>query len=123
MVPKGSRCSPRCRISAYTTVLAVYPEIENQRWDFADSSGNAAIDFAAIYQEYYRESRVPDLFDELVAQLEEIVNSGEIDSLQAIKALEKLILTIRKIAVGISFRLAVRGNSRRCFLEIMDSNC
>lgn len=91
---------PDAGFQVLQTVLAVHPEIESQTWNFADSSANAAIDFAAIYQEHYRESRVPDLFDELIAQLEEIVRSGEIDSLQAIKKLENLILTIRKNTRG-----------------------
>lgn len=78
------------------TILAINSEIENQSWDFASSEMNVAIDFAAIYQQYYRDSRVPELFEELVAQLQEIVDSGEIDSLQSIRALEKLIVTIRK---------------------------
>lgn len=83
-------------LQVFQTILAVNSEIENQSWDFADSEANIAIDFAAIYQQYYRDSRVPELFEELVTQLQEIVDSCEIDSLQAIKALEKLVVTIKK---------------------------
>jgi methyl-accepting chemotaxis protein len=96
-VKKGQ---PDAGLQIFQTILSVHAEIENQKWDFADSSANSAIDFAAIYQEYYRDSRVPALFDELVAHLEALVGSGEIDSLQAIKALEKLIFTIKRNSRG-----------------------
>lgn len=82
------------------SIIAAYPDIERQKWDFTDSSTNIAINFTAIYNEYYKNSRVPELFDELVAQLEQIIQSGEIDSLQTIKAIEKLIATIKKNSRG-----------------------
>ncbi|MHC4877759.1 MAG: hypothetical protein ACYTGL_14785 [Planctomycetota bacterium] len=91
---------PDAGLQTINTILQLTPEIESQTWDFGDSAANAAIDFAAIYREYYRGSRVPELFDELVGQLEKIIESGEIDSLTTIKALEKLIATIRKNARG-----------------------
>jgi hypothetical protein len=92
---------PDAGLQVLQTLLDIHGKIEAQTWDFADASSKIlAIDFAAIYQEYYQESRVPQLFDELVAQIEAIVNGGEIDSLQAINALERLILTIRKNARG-----------------------
>jgi hypothetical protein len=97
---KAVAAQPEAGLQVIQTILSVNSEIEKQTWDFAGSSANVAIDFAAIYQEYYRESRVPELFDELVKQLQEIVDSGEIDSLQAIKALEKLIVTIKRNARG-----------------------
>jgi len=87
-------------LQVINTVLKLNSNIESQKWNFADSAANSAIDFAAIYQEYYRSSRVPELFDELVTQLEQIIESGEIDSLTTVKALEKLIATIRKNARG-----------------------
>jgi hypothetical protein len=87
-------------LQVINAVLQLNPSIESQKWNFADSASNSAIDFAAIYQEYYKGSRVPELFDELVTQLQQIIATGEIDSLTTIKALEKLIATIRKNARG-----------------------
>jgi hypothetical protein len=80
-------------------ILHLHPAIEDQKWVFAEASP-AAIDFAAIYEEYYAASRVPELFQELIGHLETIIQSGEIDSIQTIKALEKLIATLRKNARG-----------------------
>jgi hypothetical protein len=85
---KAVAAQPEAGLQVIQTILSVNSEIEKQTWDFAGSSANVAIDFAAIYQEYYRESRVPELFDELVKHL------------QAIKALEKLIVTIKRNARG-----------------------
>ncbi len=96
-----------CGLTVLSTVMELYPRIAAQEWRFGDASPSAGIDFNSIYQEYYRTSRVPDLFDELVGQLEQIINSGEIDSNKTIKALEKLIATIRKNARGDYF--ATRG--------------
>lgn len=108
------------------TILANYSSIEKQTWNFADASANAAINFAAIYQEYYNGSRVPDLFDELVTQLETIINSGEIDSLQATKALEKLVATIKKNSRGDLFSTRGAWEFTQLFfknyaLEILES--
>lgn len=108
------------------TILSLYPDVESQSWDFADSSSNTAINFAEIYSEYYRESRVPELFDELVGHLEEIIESGEIDSLTTIKALEKLVATIKKNARGDYFSTRGAWEFTQLFfknyaIEVLDS--
>lgn len=92
--------SAKAGLTVIQTLLALNRSIENQKWDLANSASNAAIDFASIYNEYYKASRVPELFDELVSHLEEVISSGEIDSIAAIKALEKLIATIKTNARG-----------------------
>ena len=92
--------TPKAGLQLLNTIMDLYPRIESQQWDFADSSSNAAVDFTAVYTEFYRESRVPELFDELVEELNRIVDSGEVDSLQAIKSLERLIATIKRNARG-----------------------
>ena len=82
------------------TIMVLEPQIKNQAWDFTDSASNLAIDFASIYEEYLRDSRIPELFDELVAQLEVLAGSDEIDSRKAVRKLRKLIETIRKNSRG-----------------------
>ncbi len=96
VVPQGADAG----LEILQTIISVSPSIANQEWNFADDSANKAIDFDAIYEEFYSQSRIPELFDELVSQLEQIIETGEIDSLQMIKALEKLIATIRKNSRG-----------------------
>lgn len=92
-------------LTVLNTLLPMHSTIASQKWRFDDNA--PAIDFDAIYQEYYTGSRVPELFDELVGHLETIIKAGEIDSIQTIKALEKLIATIRKNSRGDYF--ATRG--------------
>jgi hypothetical protein len=80
------------------TVFSLIGEMQAQKWNGADLATPGTIDFAAIYKEYYQSSNLPQLFDQLIEQLDQIIQSGEIDSVQTIKALKKLIATIRKNA-------------------------
>src|SRR4051812_39365348 len=67
------------------------PQIIDQQLKFHEQPG---INFAEIYQKHYEASKIPQLFDQLISQLEEVVNSGEIDSVQTIRKLEQLIATV-----------------------------
>jgi hypothetical protein len=98
---------PEAGFKLVEIVLQLNPQIEAQKWDFLESRSSLAIDFAAIYHDYYISSKVPQLFDDLIAHLETIINSGEIDSLHTINALERLLTTVRKNARGDYF--ASRG--------------
>jgi hypothetical protein len=79
------------------TVLQYNPAIDTQRWHF-DEQPEVAVDFSSVYEDAYRTSRASELFDALIAHVEAIVASGAIDSVKTIRALEKLIATIRKNA-------------------------
>ena len=59
-------------------------------------SDKLLLDFATISQDAYLNSTVPRLFDELISELEQIVASGHVVDIRAIRALEDLIGTIRK---------------------------
>jgi hypothetical protein len=83
----------------FEAILRVNPAIESQKWEFPDQSA-LAIDFVGIYQECYLASNAPQLFDDLIEQVKALVESGELDSLQTIRSLEKLIATVRKNARG-----------------------
>lgn len=76
-------------------IVEVQPLIAKHEWNFESDDGQA-IDFPAIYEECYRSSRLPELFDQLVKQLEELIESGEIDSTKSTNALRNLIATIKK---------------------------
>lgn len=77
--------------------IAIAPEMRAQTWDASDADG---IDFAAVYATIYRQSRIQELFDNLASELQQIVDSGEIDGIKAIKTFEALIATIRKNSRG-----------------------
>ena len=91
--------------------------IETQKWNLTEDAPGAAVDFSAIYKEYYSQSRVPALFDELVKHLEEIIHSGEVDSVKMIKALQDLIATIKKNARGDYFSTRGAWEFTRVYLK------
>lgn len=78
--------------------------IERHRWLF-DGSVEQAFDFDAIYEHFKRESRLPELFDQVIKILQEIHDSGEIDSVMMMQALGKVISTIKKSKDGSYFSL------------------
>ena len=51
------------------------------QWAF-DFSDEKPFDFDGLYDRYEAESKIPELFDKLVALLTEIVQSGQIDSVR-----------------------------------------
>lgn len=67
-----------------------------QRWDLEpDDEEGLGVDFADLFNRCVEESRLSELYEELVRQLEAVIASGEIDSLKVIRNLERLIATIR----------------------------
>jgi hypothetical protein len=88
------------------TIIEQYPQILAQRWNFDGNTVIESVDFDAVYTRYYGASRVPELFEELLAKIEQIIDSGEIDSLRVIRSLEKLVATIRRNIRGSYFSTA-----------------
>lgn len=79
-------------------------DMDRHSWKFEDTTP-IAIDFDAIYERYRGESRLPELFDEVVRVLEEIQASGEVDSITMMNALNKVISTIKKCKGGSYFSI------------------
>lgn len=68
-------------------------QILNHTWAFEGKDD--AFDFDSIFEHYRAESRLPELFDEIVKILESIQNSGEVDSVAMMTALGKVIATLK----------------------------
>lgn len=79
-------------------------QLENHRWVF-DEDAAEAFDFDSIFEKHRKESRLPELFDKIVVILEEINDSGAVDSIAIIRALGKVIATIKKSRDGSYFSL------------------
>ncbi|WP_200882488.1 hypothetical protein [Halomonas sp. TG39a] len=79
-------------------------KIKEHRWQF-ENSNEKPFDFDSIYEYYKSESRLPELFDEIISILEEIQSSGEIDSLTMMKSLGKVISTLKQNRDGSYFSL------------------
>lgn len=85
--------------------------IKTHGWVF-DNPSETSFDFDSIFEHYRSESRLTELFDEIIKILEEIEASDEVDSLTMITALDKVIATIKKNKAGSYFAL----NSAWAFL-------
>lgn len=84
-------------------VLATqYVLINNHKWSFTDSA-EAGFNFDKLFEQFRDESRIPELFDELIAQLSKIVSMPDIDSKQIDNALKKLIETLKLNRKGTYF--------------------
>ncbi len=86
------------------SLIAWKPQCDNHRWVFEEED-ESAFDFDAIYERFKGESRLPELFDQVVRTLEEIHASGEVDSVTMLRALGKVISTIKKCKDGSYFSL------------------
>lgn len=84
--------------------MKIYGQAIAHKWDFDAQVGNEAkYDFDEIYQIYRESSDLTKLFDALIKILNEMIGSGEIDSLRAIKSLNELLGTIRQNKDGSYF--------------------
>jgi hypothetical protein len=85
-------------IGMQDAVINAVSAVARQKW--GDIKDDVLIDFGAIYRAEHAASALPTLFDQLISQLEQIVNSGAVDSIKTINSLEKLIAMARKTAGG-----------------------
>lgn len=78
--------------------------IDSHQWVFQEDT-ERPFDFDAIYEHFKKDSRLPELFDSIVKLLEDIQGSGEVDSMAMLKALGKVIATIKRSKDGSYFSL------------------
>ena len=92
-------------------------QLEAHSWVFDEQSDAAAFNFDSIYEHFKNESRIPELFDQIIVILEEIEASGQIDSVTMLGALEKVIATINKGKNGSYFSLNSSWDFLLAFLK------
>ena len=78
--------------------------VKNHKWEFGDPKEDA-FDFDAIFEHYRSESRLPELFEEIVKILEKIKDSEDLDSRLMVKALGRVIATLNKGKAGSYFSI------------------
>ena len=78
--------------------------IKQHKWVFENSS-DAAFDFDSIFQHYKSQSRLSELFDQIIEILEKIQDSGEVDSVSMMSALGKVIATLKQNKEGSYFSI------------------
>ncbi|MCU7795901.1 MAG: hypothetical protein KZQ75_02090 [Candidatus Thiodiazotropha sp. (ex Myrtea spinifera)] len=77
----------------------------NHTWDFDKSSIGNDYNFDVLYQKFKADSKLPELFESMISTLEEMISSGEIDSLTALSNLEQLISVIKQNKDGSYFSI------------------
>ncbi|TBU73323.1 hypothetical protein [Phytopseudomonas daroniae] len=93
-------------VEAYNFLQAIIPLIEPiHNHDWFGSTHKNALDFDAIFEKYKKESRLNELFQEIIRILESILESGEIDSNSMQRALERMISTLRSCKKGSYFHI------------------
>lgn len=86
------------------TLMRHHHEIFSHNWSFQKAQSEVPVKFEEIFKEQYKKSNLEGVFDTLLSKLEEVVGTGEIDSIRAIDALKRLITTIRANARGTYFQ-------------------
>lgn len=84
-------------------LVAQRPNALSHSWSFEKSNIEVDYNFDALYQRFKSESKLSALFENMISTLQKMVESGEIDSLTAIKSLEQLILVIKQNREGSYF--------------------
>lgn len=100
--PFGSSALP----AATAIATQLFPQMLNHDWRFADTD-QSGFDFDQIFEAFREQNRIPELFDEIIGWLQQIVDSGEIDSIRAINELNNMIATLMAARQGSYF--ATRG--------------
>lgn len=88
--------------------LPLKSDIDKHQWDSNYSDGDH-INFDVIYEHYRKESRLHDLFEQIIKSLEQIRDSGEVNSKAMIDSLTKIITTLRNSQDGSFLRFMALG--------------
>jgi hypothetical protein len=72
-------------------------------WNFESNSNSTGYDFDAVFIDSRKNSNLVELFDSMIASLEKMLATGEIDSVRAIEAMQKLIATLSQNKNGSYF--------------------
>lgn len=83
------------------SLMATHDGVEKQDWRFDDDK--VSIDLDSAYREAYEKSKLPELFDQMAAYLQQLIESGEVDSVRAMRSLEQLIALLKKNRKGSYF--------------------
>lgn len=84
--------------------ISLKQAIDQHQWAF-DADTESAFDFDSIFEYFKKTSRLPELFEEIVSLLEQIQSSGAVDSVTMVKALGKVIATMKRCRDGSYFSL------------------
>lgn len=95
-----------------------YHAMDNHEWVF-QSDPEQLPDFDAVFDEYLRAGKIPELFDELVELLQKILACDEFVNRHVEKVLWQLIAALRKNRNGSYFAVLWTWNGVRSYLNFL----
>ena len=105
------------RTHVMTTIAQAWTPLHNYAVKFVDDSSVKPFDFDGVYDKYFKQSKLPQLFDELVEQLDKIIASNELDSRKIAHALTLLAATLKKNRNGSFFSLICTWDFTRSYTK------
>jgi len=88
---------------AMKEVSSIFPLLKHHQWQVGPSEAASGFNFDGVYEKYRDECRIPELFDDMIRCLKEIVTSDQIDSRSALKELNEIIATLQNARNGSYF--------------------
>lgn len=85
----------------------LFPTLQQHQWHIGSEEEALGFDFDAVYEHYRNESKLPELFDQIITCLKEIASNEAVDSVRAIRELNNIIATLHSARNGSYF--ATRG--------------
>jgi len=82
------------------TIAKHWAAMDTQKWEFEE--GPTPFDFDGVYNKYFSQSKIPELFDELIGLLEQVLSETDedgryvINQRHAVETLRTLIATLKK---------------------------
>lgn len=77
--------------------------LNRHKWRLGDTEAATGFDFDAVYNKYKAENRIPELFEEIISALNDIIQSGKIDSVRVLKVLRRVLATLQNAKDGSYF--------------------
>jgi len=99
-------------------LVSEYSTINNYNWKFEEQKVNGFFDFDIIYEQCKKESKIDELFDEIISLLKKIIQNDDIITAKFKDDLERVIATITKHNNASYFAL----HGMKDFLELLLKN-
>jgi hypothetical protein len=80
-------------------IIQILNDIYNFTWELTGEE-DGPIEFDELFTRLRSETKIDKLFDDAISKLQEILDTGQIEYVKAIKALEHLIATLKKSKGG-----------------------
>jgi len=77
--------------------------LNKHKWRLVDMDATTGFDFDSVYNKYKAENRIPELFEEIISALNDIIVSEEIDSVNALEELRRILATLQNAKNGSYF--------------------